>query len=125
MSCKLPPPYTCGCTDTQFSSSPILRLNHCICGFGKAEIQFFIIRTKSIVYCACVCSTLLYGSETWTLSSVQEMKINTFHLLWLRRILKIRWQQKKSPTRKCCDVLDSLLCTLPSASADSAGLVIL
>ena len=52
------------------------------------------IRTKSNVYCACVCSALLYGSETWTLSSLQEKKINTFHLGCLRRIHKIRWQQK-------------------------------
>ena len=52
------------------------------------------IRRMSNVYCACVCSTLLYGSETCTLSSVQEKKINTFHLQGLRRILKIRWKQK-------------------------------
>ena len=52
------------------------------------------IRTKSNVYCSCVCSTLIYGSKTLTLSSVQEKKINTFHLRCLRRILKIQWQQK-------------------------------
>ena len=33
--------------------------------------------TKSPVYCACVCSTLLYGSKPGTLSTVQEKKINT------------------------------------------------
>ena len=76
------------------------------CRIGKASGTFarltarvwdnpkLSIRTKSNVYCACVCSTLLYGSETWTLSSLQEKKINTFHLRCLRRILKIRWQQK-------------------------------
>ncbi|MCP4267312.1 MAG: hypothetical protein GY777_17355, partial [Candidatus Brocadiaceae bacterium] len=56
--------------------------------------QKLSIRTKANVYRSCVCSTLLYGSETWTLSSVQEKKINTFHLRCLRRILGITWQQK-------------------------------
>ena len=32
------------------------------------------IHTKSTVYRACVCSTLQYGSKTWTLSIVQEKK---------------------------------------------------
>ena len=50
------------------------------------------ICTKANLYCSCVCSTLLYGSETWTLSSVQEKKINTFHLRRLRRILRTAWQ---------------------------------
>ena len=61
------------------------------CRIGKASGTFarltarvwdnpkLSIRTKSNVYCACVCSTLLYGSETWTLSSLQGKKINTFH----------------------------------------------
>ena len=51
---------------------------------GKASVTFvrltarvwdnrkLSIRTKSNVYCARVCSTLLYGSETWALSTVQE-----------------------------------------------------
>ena len=37
------------------------------------------ICTKTYVYRSCVCSTLLYGCETWTLSSVQEKEMNTFH----------------------------------------------
>ena len=41
------------------------------------------------VYQACVLSTLLYGSETWTLYSRQEHRLNTFHL---QRILGITWQ---------------------------------
>ena len=56
--------------------------------------QKLSIRTKANVYRSCVCSTLLYGSETWTLPSIQEKKINTFHLRCLRRILGITWQQK-------------------------------
>lgn len=36
-------------------------------------------------------STLLYGSETWTLTSRQEKNLNTFHMRCLRRILGISW----------------------------------
>ena len=59
-----------------------------------SDNQKLSIRTKANVYRSCVCSTLLYGCETWTLSSVQEKKIHTFHLRCLRRILRISWQQK-------------------------------
>ncbi|XP_063585836.1 uncharacterized protein LOC134763209 [Penaeus indicus] len=50
--------------------------------------------TKMRVYQACVLSTLLYGSETWTLYSVQERRLNTFHLRCLRRLLGITWQDR-------------------------------
>ena len=48
--------------------------------------------TKMKVYQACVLSTLLYSSETRTLYSRQERRLNTFHLRCLRRILGIPWQ---------------------------------
>ena len=38
------------------------------------------IKTKTQVYQACVLSTLLYGSESWTLYTRQERRLNTFHL---------------------------------------------
>ena len=47
------------------------------------------IRTKSAVYRACVRSTLLNGSETWTLSTMQQKKINTFNQRCFCRILRI------------------------------------
>ena len=48
--------------------------------------------TKMQVYQACVLSTVLYGSETWTLYSRQEHRLNTLELRNLRRILVITWQ---------------------------------
>lgn len=51
-------------------------------------------RTKMAVYCACVISTLLYASETWTTYARQERRLNTFHMRSLRRILGISWQDK-------------------------------
>lgn len=50
------------------------------------------IKTKILVYQACVLSTLLYGSESWTPYARQERRLNTFHQRCLRRILGISWQ---------------------------------
>lgn len=50
--------------------------------------------TKMAVYNACIISTLLYGSESWTTYARQERRLNTFHLRCLRRILGISWQDK-------------------------------
>jgi len=50
--------------------------------------------TKIAVYKACVVSTLLYGSESWTTYTSQERKLQVLHLRCLRRILGISWQDK-------------------------------
>ena len=41
-------------------------------------------------------STLLYGAETWTTYKGQERRLNQFHLRCLRKILKIKWQDRVS-----------------------------
>ena len=46
----------------------------------------------------CVLSTLLYGSESWTLYSSQERKLNSFHMRNLRRILGVRWSDRVTNT---------------------------
>ena len=50
--------------------------------------------TKMIIYQACVLSTLLYGSESWTTYMCQERRLNTFHMRCLKRILGITWQDR-------------------------------
>ena len=50
--------------------------------------------TKVNVYKACVISTLLYGSESWTMRAHHEKRLNVFHMRCLRRILGITWQDK-------------------------------
>ena len=50
--------------------------------------------TKVNVYKACVISTLLYGSESWTMRANQEKMLNVFHMRCLRRILGITCQDK-------------------------------
>ena len=47
------------------------------------------VKMKMAVYNACILSTLLYGSETWTTYTRQEKRLNIFHLRSLRCILGI------------------------------------
>ena len=58
------------------------------------ENKRLTIKTKVMIYQACVLSALLYGSESWTLYSNQEKKLNMFHMRCLRKLLKIKWQDK-------------------------------
>ena len=55
-------------------------------------------RTKICTYQACVLSTLLYGSKSWTTYARQERRLNWFHLRCLRRLLHIRWQDRVTNT---------------------------
>jgi hypothetical protein len=50
-------------------------------------------QTKLMVYKAVVLTTLLYGSESWTVYSRHEKKLNRFHLNCLRNLLHIHWSQ--------------------------------
>ena len=69
------------------ASAALARLTKRVC-----ENTMLTIKTKTLVYQACVLSTLLYGSESWALYTRQEHRLNTFHLRCLRRILGISWQ---------------------------------
>ena len=58
------------------------------------------VKNKMVVYNACVVSTLMYGSETWTTYARQEKRLSSFHLRSIRRILGISWQdsvQRRGP----------------------------
>jgi hypothetical protein len=54
--------------------------------------------TKLKVYSAIILPTLLYACETWTAYSRHMKQLNHFHLSCLRKILKIRWQDKVPDT---------------------------
>ena len=43
------------------------------------------------VYRAVVLTTLLYGSESWTVYSRHARQLNHFHTTCLRRIFRIKW----------------------------------
>ena len=52
------------------------------------------LKTKILIYQACVLSILLYGAETWSTYAYHLRQLNTFHMRCLRRILGITWQDK-------------------------------
>ena len=56
------------------------------------------LNTKLKVYQACVLSSLLYGSESWTTYARQESRLESFHIRCLRRILGITWQDRVTNT---------------------------
>nr|VZI10234.1 unnamed protein product [Spirometra erinaceieuropaei] len=58
--------------------------------------------TKLKMYKAVILPTLLYGAETWTVYAKQVRRLNHFHLSCLRRILRLKWQDRIPDT----DVLE-------------------
>nr|VZI12275.1 unnamed protein product [Spirometra erinaceieuropaei] len=54
------------------------------------------------MYKAVILPTLLYGAETWTVYAKQARRLNHFHLSCLRRILRLKWQDRIPDT----DVLE-------------------
>ena len=54
------------------------------------------IRVKGKIYRMIILSTLLYGSETWTVCRRHVKKLHAFMMRHLRSIMKIRWQDKVS-----------------------------
>ncbi|GFR86704.1 hypothetical protein ElyMa_006059900 [Elysia marginata] len=56
------------------------------------------LNTKMRMYQACIVSTLLYGSESWTLYSHQEQRLNALHMLSLRPLQSITWQNRVTNT---------------------------
>uniref|UniRef100_K7F0M5 Uncharacterized protein n=1 Tax=Pelodiscus sinensis TaxID=13735 RepID=K7F0M5_PELSI len=81
--------------------------------------------TKLKVYRAVVLTTLLYACETWTVYRRHARQLNHFHMTCLRRILRIRWQDKIPDTEVLSRAsLPSLYTLLMSAQTRWAGHVI-
>ena len=52
------------------------------------------LSTKLSVYRAIVITTLLYACETWTVYQRHAKKLNRFHVNCLRKLLRVKWQEK-------------------------------
>ena len=50
--------------------------------------------TKLTVYRSMVLPTLLYACETWTVYQRHAKRLNHFHTSCLRKLLKIKWQDR-------------------------------
>ena len=55
--------------------------------------------TKMRLFKTLVRPVLLYGCETWKITKADERRLNSFQCQCLRRILRIRWQQRISNNR--------------------------
>lgn len=67
--------------------------------FGKLQERLWknrhvSIRVKCKVYRAVVLSSLLYGSETWTIYRTQVKKLSAFMMRQLRTIMNVTWKDK-------------------------------
>ena len=72
--------------------------------FGRLRKRVFNnhdlrVDTKVAVYRAVVLSTLLYGSETWTLYRRHIRQLDRFHQYCLRQILRIHWSDRVTNTQ--------------------------
>nr|VZI36145.1 unnamed protein product [Spirometra erinaceieuropaei] len=56
------------------------------------------LSTKLKMYKAVILPMLLYGAETWTVYATQARRLNHLHLSCLRRILRLKWQDRISDT---------------------------
>ena len=84
-----------------------------VCGAVVASEQ-----TKISVYCATVMTTLLHGSETWTVYCRHETDLNHFLTIHLRKLLGITWQDKIPDTEVlACVGLPSIHTLLKKISA--------
>ena len=90
------------------ASQALGRLRHKVLNQHNIKIS-----TKIKVYNAVVLSSLLYGSETWTLHRKHIKKLEQFHQRALRSILGIRWQDRVPNTvvldRSNAKCIESLL----------------
>ena len=49
------------------------------------------LNTTIRIYSTCVLPVLLYGSESWTLAQTYWSKLQAFHMLCQRHIIRIKW----------------------------------
>ena len=58
------------------------------------------MKTKKRVIKAYVWPTLLYGCETWTITTKNMTKLQSFEMWAYRKIMKISWREKKRRSPK-------------------------
>ena len=59
----------------------------------SADLSF---KTKVQLAKTLVWSVALYGCETWTLRKTEEKRINSFELWLWRRVLRVKWTDKRT-----------------------------
>ena len=82
--------------DGTLDSEVLLRIEKATKSFGALENRVWsdrniTLKTKIVVYMACVLTALLYSSETWTTYRKHIKLLERAHQKFLRRVLNIRW----------------------------------
>ncbi|PFX14166.1 putative uncharacterized transposon-derived protein F52C9.6 [Stylophora pistillata] len=77
------------------------RIQQAVAAFGKLQSRVFQDRdirldTKIQVYKAIVVTTLLYGSETWTIYRRHIAALEKFQQRCLRKMMTIKWQDRRT-----------------------------
>ena len=112
--------------DTEIAS----RISKASSAFGRLRKRVWDVAgirtdTKLKVYNAVVLPTLLYGAETWTVYQWHARKLNHFHLACLRKILRIKWQDKVPDTEVLNRAKElSIFCHLKKIQLRWAGHVV-
>ena len=89
--------------DVRINDEVIHRIAKASAAFGNLRVKVWereglSTQTKLEVYKAVILPSLLYSCETWTVYSRHMKSLNSFHLKCLRKILKVRWQDKVPDT---------------------------
>jgi exonuclease III len=88
-------------TDANIDAEIQHRLKCASAAFGRLMRRVFdnhdlSAQTKVSVYNAIIIPTLLYGCETWTTYRRHLKGLEKYHQRCLRRILKVRWQDRRT-----------------------------
>nr|VZI49711.1 unnamed protein product [Spirometra erinaceieuropaei] len=91
-----------GCTpsrNTKIDDEVANRISKASHAFGRLQSTVWNphglqLSTMRKMYNAVILQTLLYGAETWTVYPRQGRRLNHFHLICLRRILRLNWQDR-------------------------------
>ena len=65
-----------------------------LCGLSILDQSGMRLDTKLKVYRSVVLPTLLYACKTWTVYQRHAKRLNHFHTSCLRKLLKIKWQDR-------------------------------
>nr|VZI45102.1 unnamed protein product [Spirometra erinaceieuropaei] len=95
------------CRSMKIDDEVARRISKASQGFGRLQTTVWNrhglqLSTKLKMYTAVILPRLLYEAETWTVYTKQARRLNHFHLICLRRVLRLNWQDRIPDT----DVLE-------------------
>nr|VZI29617.1 unnamed protein product [Spirometra erinaceieuropaei] len=91
------------CRNTKINDEVARRISKASQAFGRLQSPIWNrhdlqMSPKLKIYKAIILPTLLYGAETWAVYTRQARRLNHSHPSFLRRILRLNWQDRISDT---------------------------